>query len=63
MRDLLLVIRVNYNNCLKSSFVKHISFNIFPVKTTLLSSILNLKNAKNLKKDKQRIKASSVASQ
>ena len=29
MRDLLLVIRVNYNNCLKSSFVKHISFNIF----------------------------------
>ena len=50
MRDLLLVIRVNYNNCLKSSFVKHISFNIFSSQNYSLVKHIKFEKRKELKK-------------
>ena len=50
MRDLLLVIRVNYNNCLKSSFVKHISFNIFSSQNYSFVKHIKFEKRKELKK-------------
>ena len=50
MTDLLLVIRVSYNNYLKSSFVKHISFNIFSSQNCSFVKHIKFEKRKEIKK-------------